>query len=308
MKIPFLLSEENDKPILRRRSPRLNKPSSSRMASLPLEIIYTVLHWIGEVDVSEWIEMALISRKWYPLVLERLKKQYYTSRVATRIGLERLVRIRDKQQGDWTRICMFSLACLHSFEWGLGAPRLFYIGSSNDSQLLQEAMQKHPDPSSQEWRSIIKCSLDVQDVYTDLTQSESSPMILRYSERMDLGCFLIYLRLDSVGPVLLRVKPIGSQETSWSVGDGRVIIWDEKIYGTCNMCQMVLPRVQVCADCRIAQYCSRICQRKDWDIGHKNICKSLAFVVHEPDKDLASEESEGRLSGRVYSQRNLHHE
>jgi hypothetical protein len=207
---------------------------------------------------------------------------------------------------------MTALACINAPEWGLGSPRLFYIDNENlgeyyfkgdrssrvsDSSVLAQASQKHPNPQDERWRTLLSCSLDIQDVYADISHSvqldpvpginpetgeenDPVPMMLRYSERMDLGCFLLFLNLDSCGPIIFRIKPIGEQMSSSCKGNGSLILWDQEVYGTCTNCQLTLPRVQVCADCRVAQYCSRKCQRIDWEKGHKNICKSLAFVIY----------------------------
>jgi MYND finger len=58
------------------------------------------------------------------------------------------------------------------------------------------------------------------------------------------------------------------------------------VYGTCTACGSQLPKVQVCADCRIAQYCSRACQRNDWEKGHKDVCKSMAFNLYTSPIDV----------------------
>ncbi|KAJ3295479.1 hypothetical protein HK104_002618 [Borealophlyctis nickersoniae] len=69
---------------------------------------------------------------------------------------------------------------------------------------------------------------------------DSVLMLLRYSEKMDIGSFLLYVELSNRrGAVLLRIKP---------TDDGRVVMWDSTVYGTCEKCRTRLSRVQVCAD------------------------------------------------------------
>ena len=80
-------------------------------------------------------------------------------------------------------------------------------------------------------------------------------MLLRYSEKMDMGTFFIFLegtrgadcnavRNDAgsglrKGAVLLRCKPARG---------GKVVVWDAMRYGVCDLCNTRLGRVQVCAD------------------------------------------------------------
>lgn len=111
------------------------------------------------------------------------------------------------------------------------------------------------------------------------------PMMLRSSEKMDLGSFLIYYRFSWAHnkSVVLRVKPVGWVTDDKPLGDEKLVIWDSSLYGRCTVCKKRLDRVQVCADCRVAQYCSRECQKQDWSIRHRNECKKLAFHPNSVD-------------------------
>ncbi|KAH6581907.1 hypothetical protein BASA50_009654 [Batrachochytrium salamandrivorans] len=112
------------------------------------------------------------------------------------------------------------------------------------------------------------------------------PMMLRYSERMDIGCFFIFLSLgDNRGSIVLRAKPVGVLSESSPCGNGKLVIWDDRAYGCCSRCQRRLLRVQVCADCRISQFCSRVCQKQDWDSSHRTVCRSLGLHAAAPTSD-----------------------
>ncbi|KAJ3037807.1 hypothetical protein HDV00_001308 [Rhizophlyctis rosea] len=86
------------------------------------------------------------------------------------------------------------------------------------------------------------------------------PMMLRYSEKMDMGTYFVFLEGNrgcaeregggggggegdkaglKKGAVLLRCKP---------ASNGRVVVWDSKMYAVCDWCKVRLVRVQVCAD------------------------------------------------------------
>ncbi|KAL2916135.1 hypothetical protein HK105_204226 [Polyrhizophydium stewartii] len=104
------------------------------------------------------------------------------------------------------------------------------------------------------------------------------PMMLRYSERMDIGCFFLFVDLGpDIGCVLLRAKPIGTISDDSPRGSGRLVIWDDASYGCCSRCMRRLARVQVCADCRVAQFCARHCQKLDWERGHRAVCRYLGL-------------------------------
>ncbi|KAI8924233.1 hypothetical protein BC831DRAFT_466366 [Entophlyctis helioformis] len=97
------------------------------------------------------------------------------------------------------------------------------------------------------------------------------PMMLRYSERMDLGSYLLYINLDdNRGGVLLRAKPLGTVSETSPHGSGRIILWDERSYGCCARCSKRLARVQ---------YCTRHCQKLDWEAGHRAVCRSLGLYA-----------------------------
>ncbi|TPX31775.1 hypothetical protein SmJEL517_g04951 [Synchytrium microbalum] len=101
------------------------------------------------------------------------------------------------------------------------------------------------------------------------------PVLVKWSEKWDVGTYFVWADLSAGrGAVLLRCKP---------TDDGRVIVWDACTFGTCNKCHCRLPKIQSCAQCRIAQYCSRECQREDWFNVHKKECLSLAYTPVIPD-------------------------
>lgn len=120
---------------------------------------------------------------------------------------------------------------------------------------------------------------------------EYIPMMLRYSERMDIGSFLMYLDLGGErGSILLRGKPVGSV-TDWKpFGNGKIIVWDVATYGCCSVCLKRLVRIQVCADCRVSQYCTRACQKKHWENGHRDQCRDLSFNINDSVRRIIHEE------------------
>jgi hypothetical protein len=207
-----------------------------------------------------------------------LYRHYYTTHVKQRIATPRINHIYNDLGFLWSRICCVALACLYRPEWGLGAPRLFRIRKEfgNDIDAISEIQSKHANPSCHDWNSILDCTMDLQELESVHFQ-EDIKMLTRYSERMDIGSFLLLLTLPS-GPTLFRCKPIGEQTKTRPFADGSIILWDCFVFGICSLCNSKLDRLQVCADCRVTQYCSRECQKRDWDNGHKQICKSLAFI------------------------------
>lgn len=80
------------------------------------------------------------------------------------------------------------------------------------------------------------------------------PMMLRYSDKMDLGAYLLLVRLRR-GAILLRMKPIGIQNQSRAeTGDGLVVIWDAVVYGSCSFCKASLVKMQVCGNWYFLKY------------------------------------------------------
>ena len=269
----------------------------SLIKALPNEIVLLIIHWIGEFHYHPiplaptptsptLLECALISKQWHSITVPVIHRLHYHSKITPRIGQDWLVHQYQTKSAEWSRVCLAALACIEQIEWAVGAPRLFYIQdkSRSNSESLAHASRHYPNPKDVRWSKLLGCTLDIHDVYLELMgqagypTDNASPMIFRFSERMDLGCFLIFLNLTG-GPLILRVKPIGQQMTAYDVGSG-LIIWDDQVYGTCTQCKAQLPRVQVCADCRVAQYCSRECQRMDWDADHKDICQHLGFKLY----------------------------
>ncbi|KAJ3272531.1 NADH dehydrogenase (ubiquinone) complex I, assembly factor 6 [Terramyces sp. JEL0728] len=135
---------------------------------------------------------------------------------------------------SWYRICCFFLACLHRQEWGLGCPRLFFNTLKPDMPAIAATVKKHPNPAAKEWDDIITCSMDTLEVFEELCQEdppledqEYLSMMLRYSERMDIGSFLVYLR-HPYGNILFRCKPVGAYSAENPTGNGKLIVWDAK--------------------------------------------------------------------------------
>eukprot|EP00899_Mesostigma_viride_P004297 jgi/Mesvir1/13869/Mv16009-RA.1 len=44
----------------------------------------------------------------------------------------------------------------------------------------------------------------------------------------------------------------------------------------CWCCKAFVPVLRRCAQCRVAGYCSRECQKEDWKAGHKGKCAQMA--------------------------------
>ena len=54
----------------------------------------------------------------------------------------------------------------------------------------------------------------------------------------------------------------------------------------CNYCDKKKKQLFTCKRCRMVYYCSKICQKKDWNLkGHKDQCKELLDAL-ERDNDL----------------------
>jgi radical SAM protein with 4Fe4S-binding SPASM domain len=95
---------------------------------------------------------------------------------------------------------------------------------------------------------------------------------------MDLGTFLFYLVVDNT-PLLVRCKPVGHSTENHAFGNGRLVLWDQDVFGLCHVCHSQLERLQVCENCKVVYYCSRKCQKEDWDQEHSEICSNLAFYL-----------------------------
>ena len=44
----------------------------------------------------------------------------------------------------------------------------------------------------------------------------------------------------------------------------------------CDSCRALSEKLQRCAGCEVATYCSKDCQRQHWRAGHKNSCKMFS--------------------------------
>jgi hypothetical protein len=261
---------------------------------LPFEILTQVLNLL-----PPRLEYYLTSKRFYHLAYI-LYRKIYIARVCARTGLGVVENLKDLDS-NWGRVCCVALACLYQSEWDLGAPRLFYIKSDDDMKgedlkSIQRLQAQFPNPESPAWSSILECSMDIQTFFEEnVTEQQlmSFGMLPRYSERMDIGTYLVYLNLPS-GPIIFRCKPIGVQTESNNHASGKIILWDSAKFGTCSYCQRRLVRLQVCADCRISQYCSRNCQQQDWD-GHRLFCKEWAFIPLIPAVEEVQENDEREL-------------
>ncbi|KAJ3260081.1 hypothetical protein HK103_001157 [Boothiomyces macroporosus] len=261
---------------------------------LPAEILaqifqYLLVDPIVPAENSEatphgiMLNTALVCKKFSTVALPLLYKNYFVSRVSCRFGHDATIQLT--KSSSWYRICCFFLACLNRSEWGLGYPRLFYITTKPDMPAISSKVKKYPNPASKEWDDIITCTMDTQEVFEELAQEdpplevqENLHMLMRYSERMDIGSFLVYLR-HPYGNILFRCKPMGSYTAETPTSYGKLNVWDDKVFGTCTKCKTRLVKLQVCADCRVSQYCSR---EMDWDSTHKYVCKQIGFDVPSP--------------------------
>jgi hypothetical protein len=241
---------------------------------LPSEILSKVLNLLPRS-----LDYYLVSKRFFGLIGIYHKKAY-AKRVLQRTGMASVIELHQMEMA-WGRVCCTALACLYRNEWDTGAPRLFYIPPSisngdSDLNIIRKMQSQYPNPESQEWRSILDCTMDYNSFFEqERTQGVDLGLLLRYSERMDIGTFHLFLSLPT-GPHLFRCKPIGSQSTTDRHGSGRIVLWDASKFGTCSCCGKLLIRLQVCADCRVSQYCSKSCQQRDWE-EHKPLCKELAF-------------------------------
>lgn len=294
-------------------------PSPTR--NLPLELLLHIFQFV--IDSWDYREIPLlplpghiqilrcaqVCRAWSLPSLALLHAAMHRRDVSPRVGLSFLGFLSD----DWTRICFLAKAALKTCRWALSPLRMFWIDDSLD---LTSLMRKYPNPCHPIWESLLSCSLDILDTFAELVSSGSIdsavsssssvtvtadsptpllscqphvPIMLKHSEKMDLGSFLLMYKSTFTGlPLLLRVKPQGLQKTSSSeTGDGRLIIWDAQLYGRCSHCGSSLLKMQVCANCKVEQYCSRDCQREHWDASHRSECRLLGFKPVSSSRDDA---------------------
>lgn len=267
------------------------------IGNLPAEIlenIFRILLQHHEIlcsnvadDTTALVCCSKVSKLWRSLTAHLICRSTYKSRTVPFLANKILAHNFATDSPEWARICLLSLACFSRSEWGTGALRMFYlenITSLNDSLELRRLEKGNSDPTHESWNNCINCTLDIPDVYAELTRNSTNmhqqfdkefvPLILRYSEKMDRGSFLIFLRLSS-GPTLLRVRPTGLESLP---STSKLIIWDQEKYGTCNSCGLSLTRMQVCSQCKVSQYCSRGCQIDHWNF-HLNECPNLIFTI-----------------------------
>jgi hypothetical protein len=235
------------------------------ISTLPVEAKLNILHRLPTKTLVACAFIKALSQE----SIEMLHTVYYINKVIPKIGSPTLLHIKSQTPSIWSRICLICLCCLQKREYSQGAPRLFYMNTNNDLLTIKNMQSLHPNPKSKEWNEILECTMD----YCDFIQNNipSSQILQRYSERMDMSTFLLFLKVHPEKNILLRCKPVGNIE------DLRVVIWDEYMFGYCEVCKQKLERNQVCADCKVVQYCSRECQKLDWVKGHKETCKGLIF-------------------------------
>ena len=41
---------------------------------------------------------------------------------------------------------------------------------------------------------------------------------------------------------------------------------------SCGVARMGLPKMLTCGSCKGYHYCSKVCQKKDWNLSHKHMC------------------------------------
>ncbi|KAI8898714.1 hypothetical protein BC833DRAFT_588670 [Globomyces pollinis-pini] len=312
--VPILLVENDSQTSYHSLIGYQKSPNSSFKQSfvLPNELLLKVFKYLKTnvylpipllpfTVYKTFLNLALVSKQFATLALPILHRFYYNSKVHPRTGLKFCSDLQKEDHPIWSKICAVSLACLYRHEWGIGAPRLFYINNStnhSDLYVISQFQNTYPNPKSSEWNQIIACSMDIHDCFNSLLEEshvglldsqEHISMLLRYSERMDIGSYLHFIRLPS-GCVLFRCKPIGTETEEQTYGSGEIIVWDALIFGTCTLCSTRLLKLQVCADCRVTQYCSRDCQRKDWERGHRRVCKALGF--HPIFSDVTNEDED----------------
>ena len=60
----------------------------------------------------------------------------------------------------------------------------------------------------------------------------------------------------------------------------------EECTNTCMMCMTTEYRLKTCNGCKLIRYCSIECQKKDWDRGHKECCKSMGAMANSIFKTI----------------------
>ncbi len=78
----------------------------------------------------------------------------------------------------------------------------------------------------------------------------------------------------------------------------------------CDCCKALSEKLQKCAGCEVATYCSKDCQRLHWRAGHKNNCKTFskasplsqdqidAMLVKAEEESSDNEEDDDAEDGR----------
>ena len=68
---------------------------------------------------------------------------------------------------------------------------------------------------------------------------------------------------------------------------------------SCSGCGRPSARLQQCVKCKVAKYCGKDCQRKDWKIKHKRHCKELIrlqAILPEEETDVTLEDNESTVA------------
>lgn len=248
----------------------MSRPFS--LSDLPSELILKILTYLSSHGYSN---LLTLDSKVYSQAVILLHQKAYSSRIFSRMSTT-----------VNTRLYVGLLSCLYKPEWDLGALRLFVI----DYEKLLNVLKTVQDPSDHGFECVSSCFLDYQELLDSScksicnnedpnndtenmninfentenngdTQNTNTPnekdsknkdiaSILRYSERMDLGTFLVKVNLPSQS-LLLRCKPVGKSTRERLHGDGKLVVWDEHWFGRCEVCDLKLSRLQVCEACKV---------------------------------------------------------
>jgi MYND finger len=280
------------------------KMSLVSLTDLPSELLLKILLYL-----PNYHSLTLLNTKIHFLAQPLIYQKYYKSRIISFIKT---------QPPFYAKLCAGLLSCLYKPEWSLGAMRLFVI----DFDVLIKVLKSKANPSAGfgdvsscflDYQDLVESgtvnnmndtmnynAANYGSMYGDTLTNQSHyntgyhnntpqdtnntqhPLILRYSERMDLGTFLVKTTINNKD-YLFRCKPVGHSKPSRLYGDGRLVVWDQEGFGNCEGCRGKLDKLQVCEACKVVYYCSVNCQKNDWGRGHKDVCESLGFYTGSRD-------------------------
>ena len=239
------------------------------ISNLPLEILSFVFDMIycstqyplstSYSPLKTLFDCCLVCKQWYTIVISKVHANYYVQNMISKRLLPAFT------QREWISLCFMAKAALNSQKWSLGPLRLFWIEKTTDFYTM---IQQYPNPMHPIWNSLISCTLDVKDVLTELIscfENQGSTlmsgqlhleMMLKFSERMDLGSFLILFQTLK-GIILIRIKPLSEFESGFSLDINskhsldtvkcKMVVWDAAVFGSCFHCYCTLSRLQVCS-------------------------------------------------------------